>query len=212
MRRRQPGNTLPTLWLISDARNDALLERAIKRLPRGAGLVFRHYHLEPTARRARFDRLAKRIRARGGVIVLAGDAQMARHWRADGSYGAPGGGATGEMIRLVTVHDAKEMFRTSLCSAVLRRTPESRGQIALHPPLDSGFRRKTANGSTLALISPVFSTRSHPGDTTLGVARFAALARLATVPVIALGGMTGARARQIAAAIDGWAAIDGLSG
>ena len=64
MRRRQPGNTtsgnvLPTLWLISDARNDAVLERAIRRLPMGAGLVFRYYHLTTESRRARFERLAK---------------------------------------------------------------------------------------------------------------------------------------------------------
>lgn len=182
MRRRQPGNTLPTLWLISDARNDALLERAIARLPRGSGLVFRHYHLEPAGRRARFDRLAKRIRARGGVIVLAGDAQLARHWRADGCYGAPVGGAGHGLIRLLTVHDMRELARAN-----------------------------AMKGSAQTLISPVFATRTHPGGAHLGVPRFATLARLSRLPVIALGGMTRARARHIGAVIDGWAAIDGLS-
>lgn len=182
MRRRQPGNTLPTLWLISDARNDAVLERAIKRLPRGSGLVFRHYHLEPEARRARFDRLAKRIRARGGVIVLAGDAKMARRWRADGCYGAPGGGVAGGLIQLLTVHDLGELARAN-----------------------------AARGPAQALISPVFATRTHPGGAHLGVPRFATLARLSRLPVIALGGMTRPRSRQIAKMIDGWAAIDGLS-
>lgn len=182
MRRRQPGKTLPTLWLISDARNDAVLERAIKRLPRGSGLVFRHYHLEPAGRRARFDRLAKRIRARGGVIVLAGDAQMARRWRADGCYGAPVSGAGHGLIELLTVHDMRELARAN-----------------------------AMRGSAQTLISPVFATRTHPGGAHLGVPRFAALARLSRLPVIALGGMTRARARHIGAVIDGWAAIDGLS-
>ncbi|MFN5818931.1 MAG: thiamine phosphate synthase, partial [Novosphingobium sp.] len=36
---------LPAIWLLSDARNDAVLERALMRLPRGSGFVFRHYHL-----------------------------------------------------------------------------------------------------------------------------------------------------------------------
>ncbi|WP_409668536.1 thiamine phosphate synthase [Blastomonas sp.] len=202
---------MPTLWLISDARNDAVLERAIARMPLGSGLVFRHYHLDPRARRARFDRLAKLMRIRGGVIVLAGDTAQARRWRADGCYGAPVGGAGYGLIRLLTVHDAKELLRANLRSAVLRRTPEPRSQIARHSPLDSGFGRKTDTGSTLALISPVFPTRSHPGDKTLGAARFAALARLSRLPVIPLGGMTRRRARQIAATINGWAAIDGLS-
>lgn len=189
MRHRQPGNTksgnaLPRLWLISDARNDAVLERAIERLPRGAGLVFRHYHLAPAARRKRFDRLAKLIRARGGVIVLAGDVQTARHWRADGCYGAPGGGADAQLIRLLTVHDMCELARANA----------------------------VRSGTAQALISPVFATRTHPGDAHLGVPRFESLARLSRLPVIALGGMTRARARQIGAIIQGWAAIDGLSG
>lgn len=182
MPRRQPGKTLPTLWLISDARNDAVLERAIKRLPCESGLVFRHYHLEPNERRARFNRLAKRIHARGGVIVLAGDAAMARHWRADGCYGAPGGGGASRIIRLLTVHNLRELARAN-----------------------------AMRGSAQTLISPVFATRTHPGSAHLGVPRFAALGRLSRLPVIALGGMTRARARQIGAVIDGWAAIDGLS-
>lgn len=188
MRRRQPGNTksastLPRLWLISDARNDAVLERAIKRLPRCAGLVFRHYHLDPEARLKRFDRLAKLVRARGGPIVLAGDVRTARQWHADGYYGAPGAGADARLIRLLTVHDLSELARANV-----------------------------ARGHAQVLISPVFATRTHPGGAHLGVPKFASLARLSRLPVIALGGMTCARARQLGAIITGWAAIDGLSG
>ena len=188
MPRRQSGNTksgkaLPTLWLISDARNDAVLEHAIMRLPLGSGLVFRHYHLETEARRARFERLAKRVRARGGAIVLASDMRTARRWRADGCYGAPGGGADRRLIRLLTVHDRRELACAN-------------GML----------------GQAQVLISPVFATRTHPGGAHLGVAKFAGLAGLSRHPVVSLGGMTRARARQIAAIIAGWAAIDGLSG
>ncbi|GGB50711.1 thiamine phosphate synthase [Blastomonas aquatica] len=183
MSRRQPGKSVvPRLWLITDARNDARLERAIARLPLGAGLIFRHYHLPPDERRARFDRLARLIRTRGGVIVLAGDGPTARRWRADGCYGAPGDGTAGGLLRLVTVHDMAELRRGN-----------------------------TNRGPSLALISPVFATRTHPGGATLGVPRFATLARLSRHRVIALGGMTRARARHVGAIIDGWAAIDGLS-
>lgn len=187
MPRRQPGKSAtPRIWLISDARNDAVLERAIARLPAGSGLIFRHYHLEPKARRARFDRLARLIRRHRGVIVLAGNVAAARRWRADGCYGAPDGGAAGRLIRLVTVHDMRELRRAN------------RGAAA-------------ANDTTRALISPVFATRTHPGDPSLGVARFAGLARLSQHPVIALGGMNRKRARQIAAVTCSWAAIDGLA-
>ena len=54
MRPRHPlpsSGSLPAVWLVSDARNDSVLERALRRLPRGSGLIFRHYHLDPAARR-----------------------------------------------------------------------------------------------------------------------------------------------------------------
>ena len=45
-------------------------------------------------------------------------------------------------------------------------------------------------GVDAALLSPVFSTRSHPGAKTLGVLEFRRLCRDAAVPVYALGGIT----------------------
>jgi len=59
------------------------------------------------------------------------------------------------------------------------------------------------------LLSPVFPTRSHPGQPTLGPVRFRLLAARAGLPVIALGGMNRATARRLA--WPRWAAIDGLS-
>lgn len=47
------------------------------------------------------------------------------------------------------------------------------------------------------LMSPVFATASHPGARPLGPIRFAALATQARRPVIALGGMDGARFRRL---------------
>ncbi len=169
------------MWLVSDARNDALLERAIARLPRGSGLIFRHYHLDEAARRQRFATLARLIRARGGLAVLAGSMAQARRWGADGAYGAarliaPGGRG----LRLATAHGLREI-----------------GQ--------AGRARADA-----VLLSPAFATRSHPGAAVLGTLRWRLLARQASVPVIALGGMSARQARRLGALH--WAAIDGLTG
>jgi thiamine-phosphate pyrophosphorylase len=61
-------------------------------------------------------------------------------------------------------------------------------------------------------LSPVYATRSHPGQLPLGRVRFGQLARQARTPVIALGGMTKARARSMAVfGISGWAAIDAFT-
>ena len=174
--KRQP--TLPRLWLISDARNDAGLAAALARLPRGSGFIFRHYHLPPAARQARFTALARLARQRAMVVVLAGTPAEARRWGADGAYGAGhqlARGGTG--LRLATAHSLRELAQAR------------------------------AAGADAALLSPIFPTRSHPGAPVLGTVRWRALAAKAPVPVIALGGLTAHRARALRcgswAAIDG---------
>lgn len=112
---RQP---LPEIWLISDARNDATLEQALKRLPRGSGLVFRHYHLPPSERRERFHRLRRIVRALGHRIALSGSVAQARRWGADAAYGADLARGPAHM-RLVTVHSLRELRRAARADAVL---------------------------------------------------------------------------------------------
>jgi thiamine-phosphate pyrophosphorylase len=178
--KRYPSRTrsLPQTWLISDQRNDAVLERALARLPRGSGLVFRHYHLDPAERRARFEALRRAAKRRRHAVFLSADARTARAWRADGAYGPAARLTRGPaMPRLVTVHSLRELRQAQRAAALV--------------------------------VSPVFATRSHPQARALGPLRFAALARLARVPAIALGGMTARRAAILRPA--GWAAIDGLS-
>jgi thiamine-phosphate pyrophosphorylase len=118
MPQRQP--VLPKLWLISDARNDAVLEASLARLPRGSGFIYRHYHLEPQARRARFAALKRIARRYGHRVVLAGSATQARQWRADGAYGSPRALARGPAIlRLITTHDLREIGCARRASAIL---------------------------------------------------------------------------------------------
>ena len=95
--------SLPLLWLLSDARNDAGLEQALQALPKGSGFVFRHYHLPPEERRARFDALAALARSRGHLVILSGG----EDWGADGHYGAAG--TFGSGLHLATAHDGDEL-------------------------------------------------------------------------------------------------------
>ena len=63
----------------------------------------------------------------------------------------------------------------------------------------------------MVFVSPLFPTRSHPGAASLGRARFAALARQADGPVMALGGVKPLHQRMLRGiGAHGWAAIDGL--
>ena len=108
MPRKKP---LPTIWLLSDARSDAGLDAALRKLPRGSGLVFRHYHLSESQRRARFDQVARLARARGHVVALAGSKAQARRWGADLAYGPRGD--------LVPVHNLHELARARRAQALL---------------------------------------------------------------------------------------------
>lgn len=98
--------SVPILVLISDVRNDAALERALARLPRGSALVFRHYHLPIAERRWRFARL-KRIAHAHGVWVIG--ARVPRGWGADGVYGTPREVAGAAGLRLATAHSLAEI-------------------------------------------------------------------------------------------------------
>lgn len=102
---------LPHIWLISDARNDAVLASALKTMPRGSGFIFRHYHLAPAQRRARFAQLARCARARDHLVVLAGSRALARRWGADLAYGTDGD--------LVPVHSLREIARARHAAALL---------------------------------------------------------------------------------------------
>lgn len=175
--------SLPDIWLVSDARNDAMLESVLVNLPRGSGFIFRHHHLAPKERRARFDALQRLARRRDHVIILAADGRTARRWGANGAYGAPArlaGGPAG--LRLISAHSLREIAEAQRARA------------------------------DAILLSPVFATRSHPGAPSLGPLRFARLAAHAQTPVIALGGINPSSARRLLAGRKRckWAAIDGL--
>ena len=178
---KAPFRTLPAVWLLSDARNDATLERALARLPRGSGFVYRHYHLCPRHRRARFRTLARLARGYGHVVVLADSADTARAWGADGVYGSASAlhPRRAGLLRIATAHGWREIGVASRL------------------------------GADAVMLSPVMVTRSHPGGDTLGPVRFGLLARSAPLPVIALGGMDARAARSMC--WHSWAAIDGLS-
>lgn len=172
--------SLPDLWLLSDARNDELLPRALRALPQRSAFVYRHYHLDPRARRARFDELAPLAIEHGHLLVLSGSDDQAAAWGAAGSYGPPEAiGEAPELLRIATCHDGHEIAHAN------------------------------AAGADALMLSPVFATRTHPNIAPLGPEKFHALAALAEMPVIALGGMTFERAKELG--WTRWAAIDGLA-
>lgn len=180
MRARQP---VPTVWLMTDERTDATLEAALRRLPRGAGIVFRHYALARAERRRRFEQVRSIARARGLVLLLAGERRDTLGWRADGWH-------SGMSHRL----PMRARFRTAPAHNVRESVAARRAR------------------SDLIFLSPVFATRSHSGARSLGPVRFGQIATSSGMIVIALGGMTAHRYRRLVQlGATGWAAIDAWS-
>lgn len=89
---------MPRLVLLTDARNDAGLERALRRLPAGSALVYRHYHLAPVARAARLRVLGRIAAMRGVVVVQAGV-----------GYGSARQLSRRAGLRLATAHNLREI-------------------------------------------------------------------------------------------------------
>ena len=85
---------------MTDERLGEGLWRALRRLPPGSGVVFRHYLLSPAERVRLFRAVRRRAMARGCVVVSAGGLLPG----ADGVHG-PG---LGSGLRTAAAHDRRE--------------------------------------------------------------------------------------------------------
>ncbi|MGL5839656.1 MAG: thiamine phosphate synthase [Sphingorhabdus sp.] len=135
--RQPPRKPLPTVWLMTDPRLGEGLLAAICRLPKGSGVVFRHYHLPLPERRTLFAKVRRVCRQRGHMVLLAGDERMARKWKADGVHGR--GRASGFGLQSVPVHNVREIAVAKrngaqlLFLSPLRATHSHPGQRPLGP-------------------------------------------------------------------------------
>lgn len=186
--RKSPG--LPERWLVTDATRLADPLPAIARLKAGDGVLFRHYELTPARRLELGLKVATLCRRQGLVLLVAGDARLARRLGADGLH-LPQGMVVGLVGRM-------------------------RGQVLTAAAHDAGAVTRAARaGARAVLISPVFATASHPGAEGLGSLRFAALASAAArrgLCVYALGGMSEAKLQRLhGLPLAGFAAIGSLA-
>lgn len=102
MRNRHP---LPRRWLMTDPRLGNL-EAVVQCLPRGTGIIFRHYDLALRERRALFDRVRAIARKRRLMLVLAASPATAAGWNADGAHDRSPRPSRG--IRTAAVHNNRD--------------------------------------------------------------------------------------------------------
>lgn len=96
---------------------------------------------------------------------------------------------------------------------LLKTARPFKGFVTASAHTAAGLRRATAFGVDACLLAPVFPTRSSSGNRPLGLIRAGQLARGASIPVIALGGVNAGNAHKLSRrGFAGVAAIDAFLG
>jgi thiamine-phosphate pyrophosphorylase len=103
-----PRQPLPRLWLMTDERQGDGLWAALERLPKGAGVVFRHHGLPARERRLLFERVRKLARRRRLLLLAAGGGLRA------GRHNGRGPGFSS-----ASAHDLRELKTAERAGAAL---------------------------------------------------------------------------------------------
>jgi len=138
--------------------NPEIVARA---LPKGAAIILRDYRLPQ--RRALAQRLKSICAARGLLLVIGADPDLAQAVEADGlhmpSWYRPKSKAAHDTIVTAACHRGEDL--------------EDAARL----------------GADAAFFSPVFPTQSHPEKAYLDAQTFRAIAAASPLPVLALGGV-----------------------
>jgi thiamine-phosphate pyrophosphorylase len=102
-RRQTYKQKLPKLWLMTDPRLDACLLAAVRKLPTGSGVIFRHYQLPAQERFRLYQKVRRICRQRGHVLLLAGSDA----WLSDGVHGQKR--RSPASVLSIAVHNAREI-------------------------------------------------------------------------------------------------------
>jgi thiamine-phosphate pyrophosphorylase len=177
---------LPPLIFVTDAARIHHPEDIAPHLPEGCGVIYRHFG-EPHARER--ARLLRRISRDHGLVLLIGeDEALAADIDADGVH-----------LREHSLERADAVARPGWIVTAACHSPEA-------------MRRAEAQiGLTAVLISPVFSSASASARDVapLGAKGAKTLAETASLPVIALGGITCDTVEQLRdCGLSGVAAVD----
>jgi thiamine-phosphate pyrophosphorylase len=99
---------------MTDPRLGEGLLAAVRKLPYGSGVIFRHYQLAEQDRRLLFRQIMYICKQRGHRLLLAGPDAQARRWKADGFHTRSKGNAG---LHSAAVHSAREIAEAKRAGA-----------------------------------------------------------------------------------------------
>jgi thiamine-phosphate pyrophosphorylase len=147
----------------------------VRSLPSGSAVILRHYGDPNRGEIAK--QLIAETRGRHIRVLIAGDVRLALRVGAHG------------------IHVPEAMARHCALTWQNWQKPSWLVTAAAHSP--KALLRAERLGAHAALLSPVFTTTSHPNSKPLGVIQFASWCRTSPLKIYALGGVTQANARRL---------------
>jgi thiamine-phosphate pyrophosphorylase len=167
-RRAGARKALPSLLVFTDPARTPDPVALARRMPRGAGLVYRAFGASDAVAVAR--RLKAVARARGLLLLIGADAKLAARIGTDGVH-----------LPERLAHRAQALRRRGwLVTAAAHSTRSAR-----------------APGVDAVVISAVFPSNSASAGAPIGPVRLAMMVRAAGRPAYALGGVTDKTARRL---------------
>lgn len=188
-RRNGPGDKFPALLLMTDAKRLPDPSAYIPHLPKGSAIIIRHFTTkEKTNLSFKIKTLCKKHKVK---LLLSDDIKTALKLGLDG------------------VHFSERKARRQAVKPKIATQKNFIFTSACHS-LRALKRAERANMDAV-LISPVFTTQSHPDTKGLGALRFQCLATQTHLKCYALGGITPQTAQRLSSSkAYGFAGISSL--
>jgi thiamine-phosphate pyrophosphorylase len=110
---KRQARSMPKTWLMTDERLGDTLLPSIAALPKGSGIVFRHYSLDSKARQKLFLSVSALARRHRHIVVVGGPPIAAPVWLKEGRHGRIRGAVT------APVHSRREALAAERAGARL---------------------------------------------------------------------------------------------
>ena len=171
---------LPALIFLTDQARVPDVAAVATTLPAGSAIILRDY-VAPNRHKIA-HRLVKLAQQRDLILLIGSNVELAAAVGADG----------------VHFREQDLVNHTDEIARKIDRIANRQKFIVTSAAHSAAALQRAADfGANAALLSPVFTTASHPGTTPLGLAQFAALAGAAALPVYALGGIDEGNVKQL---------------
>lgn len=180
--KRHFPSALPACLFLTDPARTPDPVSALSGLPRGSGIIYRHFGAE-TRHQTALD-LSAAAKALGLRLLIAADPDLAKAVEADGVHWPE--------ARLGQARVWRNRFAIQTASAHSRQAIWRASQLSMDA----------------VLVSSVFPSDSPSAERPLGVTRFRRLVSASPLPVYGLGGVTALSSNRISQ----YAGLSGISG